>query len=107
MSFMMPPDELNLDKLRNHGGKMIVVQGTADGVFSVDDTQNWYDQCYNTIKMMRKVQRLNLRVSLEFQNHTRDGIATDQFDALTALVTGWNMGKHLTKSLRLHAAQVT
>lgn len=23
---------------------MIVVQGTADGVFSVDDTQNWYDK---------------------------------------------------------------
>ncbi len=44
LSFMLPPDELNLDKLRLHGGKMIVVQGTADGVFSVDDTQHWYDQ---------------------------------------------------------------
>lgn len=67
MSFMMPPDELNLDKLRNHGGKMIVVQGTADGVFSVDDTQNWYDQLLQHYKMMRKAQRLNLRVSLEFR----------------------------------------
>ena len=44
MSFMLPPNELNLDPLLYRGGKMLIVQGAADGVFSVDDTQNWYDQ---------------------------------------------------------------
>ena len=46
---------------------MIVVQGTADGVFSVDDTQNWYDQLLQHYKNDAKAQRLNLRVSLEFR----------------------------------------
>lgn len=88
MSFMMPPDELNLDILRYRGGKMLLVHGTADGVFSVDDTQNWYD---------RLVQRYAQNSSIDAHdfvrffrvpgmNHTFGGIATDQFDALLALV---------------------
>lgn len=87
-SFMMPPDELNLSKLRNHGGKMIVVQGTADGVFSADDTKVWYD------KLIAQHKDDGLGNAASFarffrvpgMNHTQAGIATDQFDALTALV---------------------
>lgn len=88
MSFMIPPNELNLDQLQQRGGKMIVVQGTADGVFSVDDTQNWYDQ------LLQKYQNNASGGAPSFvrffrvpgMNHSRGGIATDQFDALTALV---------------------
>lgn len=95
MSFMIPPDELNLDKLRLHGGKMIVVQGTADGVFSVDDTQNWYD------KLMAKYKSSSLGDAQSFarfyrvpgMNHSRGGLATDQFDALTALVNWVEYGQ--------------
>lgn len=95
MSFMIPPDELNLDKLRLHGGKMIVVQGTADGVFSVDDTQSWYD------KLLAKYQTSSLGNAQSFarfyrvpgMNHSRGGVATDQFDALTALVNWVEYGK--------------
>lgn len=95
MSFMIPPDELNLDKLRLHGGKMIVVQGTADGVFSVDDTQNWYD------KLMAKYKSSSLGDAQSFarfyrvpgMNHSRGGLATDQFDALTALMNWVEYGQ--------------
>ena len=95
MSFMIPPHELNLDKLRLHGGKMIVVQGTADGVFSVDDTQSWYD------KLLAKYQTSSLGNAQSFarfyrvpgMNHSRGGVATDQFDALTALVNWVEYGK--------------
>ena len=95
MSFMIPPDELNLDKLQQHGGKMIVVQGTADGVFSVDDTQNWYD------KLLQKYQNNASGNAPSFarffrvpgMNHSRGGIATDQFDALTALVNWVEYGQ--------------
>ncbi|MDR9623878.1 tannase/feruloyl esterase family alpha/beta hydrolase [Acinetobacter baumannii] len=95
MSFMMPPDELNLDKLRNHGGKMIVVQGTADGVFSVDDTQNWYDQLLQHYKNDAKgtASEFARFFRVPGMNHTRDGIATDQFDALTALVNWVEYGQ--------------
>lgn len=92
---MIPPDELNLDKLRLHGGKMIVVQGTADGVFSVDDTQNWYD------KLMAKYKSSSLGDAQSFarfyrvpgMNHSRGGLATDQFDALTALMNWVEYGQ--------------
>ena len=95
MSFMIPPDELNLDKLLARGGKMIVVQGTADGVFSVDDTQNWYD------KLLQRYQNNasgNAPSFVRFfrvpgMNHSRGGIATDQFDALTALVNWVEYGQ--------------
>ncbi len=43
MSFMTPPDPSNLDTLKNRGGKMIVIHGASDGVFSPDDTAAWYD----------------------------------------------------------------
>nr|WP_279052122.1 tannase/feruloyl esterase family alpha/beta hydrolase [Acinetobacter tandoii] len=95
MSFMIPPDELNLDKLLARGGKMIVVQGTADGVFSVDDTQNWYD------KLLQKYPNNasgNAPSFVRFfrvpgMNHSRGGISTDQFDALTALVNWVEYGQ--------------
>lgn len=95
MSFMIPPDELNLDQLQQRGGKMIVVQGTADGVFSVDDTQNWYD------KLLQKYQNNASGTAPRFvrffrvpgMNHSRGGIATDQFDALKALVNWVEYGQ--------------
>lgn len=88
MSFMLPPNELNLDLLLYRGGKMLIVQGAADGVFSVDDTQNWYDQlmqgyanntsakAYDFVRFFR----------VPGMNHSSAGLATDQFDALHALV---------------------
>lgn len=87
MSFMLPPDELNLDTLLYKGGKMIVVQGVSDGVFSVDDTQKWYDNLTATYA----TKSINTANFVRFfrvpgMNHTSAGIATDQFDALTALV---------------------
>ncbi|MFC3902669.1 tannase/feruloyl esterase family alpha/beta hydrolase [Acinetobacter marinus] len=95
MSFMIPPDELNLDKLHQHGGKMIVVQGNADGVFSVDDTQNWYD---NVLQRYQEQANVDAQSFVRFfrvpgMNHSRGGIATDQFDALTALVNWVEYGK--------------
>lgn len=95
MSFMIPPNELNLDQLQQRGGKMIVVQGTADGVFSVDDTQNWYD------KLLQKYQNNASGTAPSFvrffrvpgMNHSRGGIATDQFDALKVLVNWVEYGQ--------------
>ena len=43
MSFMVPPGMTQLDALRDRGAKVLVVQGVADGVFSSDDTRNWYE----------------------------------------------------------------
>lgn len=87
MSFMLPPNELNLDTILNKGGKMIIVQGASDGVFSVDDTQNWYDKITSTYSE-KSIQASDFVrfFRIPGMNHTSAGIATDQFDALTALV---------------------
>ena len=88
MSFMLPPNELNLDQLLYRGGKMLIVQGAADGVFSVDDTQNWYDQLIKTYLNNPAAKAFDFArfFRIPGMNHTSDGIATDQFDALHALV---------------------
>lgn len=91
MSFMTPPNPAQLDGVRNKGGKLLVIHGSSDPVFSVDDTTNWY-------------QSLNARYSgnaAEFtrffrvpgMGHGRGGPATDQFDALTALVNWVEKGE--------------
>jgi len=88
MSFMLPPNELYLDPLLYRGGKMLIVQGTADGVFSVDDTQNWYDQLIAryTSNQVAKAPDFVRFFRVAGMNHSSAGIATDQFDALHTLV---------------------
>lgn len=74
----------HLEKFRAHGGKMIVQQGASDPVFSLNDTLAWY----------REVQKLSGGSAADFvrvfpvpgMNHCNGGPATDQFDALGALV---------------------
>jgi hypothetical protein len=63
---------------------MIVVHGAADGVFSIDDTKAWYTALD---------QRLSGRASdavrffrVPGMGHSRGGPATDQYDAISALV---------------------
>ncbi|MFO1198292.1 MAG: tannase/feruloyl esterase family alpha/beta hydrolase [Burkholderiaceae bacterium] len=91
MSFMTPPNPTQLDTLRNRGAKMIVAQGNSDGVFSVDDTAAWYDA----------LDRRYNGAAAEFvrffrvpgMGHSRGGPATDQFDALAAIVAWVEKGE--------------
>jgi pimeloyl-ACP methyl ester carboxylesterase len=74
----------NLKRFRERGGKLIVPHGGSDPIFSINDTINWW----------RKVDAGNhgnasgfVRVyAVPGMNHCGGGPATDQFDALTAVV---------------------
>jgi hypothetical protein len=76
----------NLSAFQAHGGKLVIYQGTADPVFSLKDTVDWFTQ----------VQRQSAAGTPGFarlfavpgMSHCRGGPATDQFDALGAL-TQW------------------
>lgn len=84
MSFMTPPDPTNLDTLHSRGGKMLVVHGASDAVFSMHDTVNWFnelDAAYGD--NAEDFARLFLVPGM---GHGRGGPATDQYDALMALV---------------------
>jgi pimeloyl-ACP methyl ester carboxylesterase len=74
----------DLKRFRGRGGKMIVAHGGSDPIFSINDTIEWW----------RKVDVANHGEAANFvrvyavpgMNHCAGGPATDQFDALTAVV---------------------
>ena len=83
MSFMTPPD-LFMKQLQAKGGKLIVFHGTADAVFAVADTVNWYEALSAHYKSQTKdFARLFLIPGMA---HCSGGPALDQFDLFNALV---------------------
>jgi len=74
----------DLTKFREHGGKLIVPHGGSDPIFSINDTIGWW----------RKVDAENNGAAAGFvrvfavpgMNHCAGGPATDQYDALSAVV---------------------
>lgn len=91
MSFMTPPNPSQLDTLRNRGAKMIVVQGASDGIFSVDDTRRWYDSV--DVNHAGRADRFVRFFRVPGMGHSRGGPATDQYDALSALVEWVEQGR--------------
>lgn len=83
MSFMTPPD-LDMKQLWAKGGKLIVVQGAADPVFSVADTVNWY-KALNARYKKRTTDFARLFI-VPGMSHSSGGPACDQFDLVDALV---------------------
>ncbi len=81
MSFMTPPNPTGLTTLKARG-KLIVVHGTADPVFSANDTIAWYDALRAADARAAAYARLFLVPGM---NHCGGGPATDRFDMLTAL----------------------
>ena len=82
MGFMAPPNPTDLSGLATHGGKLIVVHGSADPVFSADDSVAWYDALLAAEPDAASFARLFLVPGM---NHCAGGPATDQFDLLPEL----------------------
>ncbi len=91
MSFMSPPNPTQLDGVRNRGGKLLVIHGNSDPVFFVDDTTNWY-QSLNA-SYGGNAAEFTRFFRVPGMGHSRGGPATDQFDALTALVNWVKKGE--------------
>jgi feruloyl esterase len=83
MSFMTPPD-LTMSKMVANHGKMIVMQGSADPVFSMNDTMNWYEGFRKHYG--NDASNIARFFIIPGMGHSRGGPATDQFDAVDALV---------------------
>ena len=81
MQFMTPPNPTQLATLKARG-KLIVVHGTADPVFSPNDTIAWYDALNAADAAAPTYARLFLVPGM---NHCAGGPATDRFDMLAAL----------------------
>ncbi|MDA7415448.1 tannase/feruloyl esterase family alpha/beta hydrolase [Xenophilus arseniciresistens] len=83
LDFMLPPAG-DLQPLRQRGARMIVYHGTADGVFSSDDTARWWTQLDSAHQ--GRAASFARYFPVPAMNHCRGGPATDQFDLLTPLV---------------------
>ncbi|WP_324590497.1 tannase/feruloyl esterase family alpha/beta hydrolase [Citricoccus sp.] len=83
MEFMTPTD-LDFEDLQQSGGKMMVLHGASDGVFSMEDTTAWYrglDEHHggDASDFVQYFQ-------VPGMGHTQGGPATDRHDSLAALV---------------------
>lgn len=78
----------DLAGLHAHGAKMIVVHGESDPVFSLKDTEAWYDEVGHRFKDAATFVRL---FPVPGMCHCGGGIATSQYDAFAAL-TAWVEG---------------
>ena len=86
MQFMTPPDVDNpqLSTFRQRGGKLIVYHGHSDGVFSINDTQRWFGKL--SVNAGAQATQFARLYGVPGMSHCSGGPATDQFDALGALV---------------------
>jgi pimeloyl-ACP methyl ester carboxylesterase len=87
MAYMTPPDIAapKLADFKAKGRKLIVYQGQSDAVFAANDITRWYEQlAANNGGDASSFARLFVVPGM---NHCSGGPATDQFDALSALMT--------------------
>jgi dienelactone hydrolase len=84
ISFMTPPGDMLFEPFMQHGGKLLVVHGVADPIFSSEDTAAWYR------RLSQHHQGATSGFARYFQvpgmGHSRGGPATDQYDGLAALI---------------------
>ena len=91
MAFMTPPNPTNLAPLRNRGAKIMVYHGVSDPIFSVSDTQTWYDGLRNAHD--GDASDFARFFMVPGMGHCSGGPATDQFDMLTRLVAWVEQGQ--------------
>lgn len=83
-SFMDPPNPTDLAKLRDRGAKLMVYHGTADPVFSYNDTLSWYKGL--ALANGGDASKFARLYPVPGMNHCAGGPATDKFDMLAPLV---------------------
>jgi len=91
MEFMTPPNPTDMSRVKARGGKILVYHSVSDSIFSVNDTEAWY----------KGVQQANGDDASDFvrffripgMDHCRRGPATDQFDAISALIKWVEQGQ--------------
>jgi feruloyl esterase len=87
---MTPPNPTDLSTLKNRGAKMMIYHGTADPIFSSDDTQAYIDNL-NTANGGDATNFARF-YPIPGMNHCSGGPATDQFDMLSPLIAWVEQG---------------
>ena len=88
MSFMTPPNPSDLSTLKNRGGKLLIYHGVSDPIFSVNDSAAYIDR----LRERGDPSEYARLFRVPGMGHCSGGPATDQFDALSALVAWVEQG---------------
>ena len=94
-SVVTPPGKenpVNLAGLRSRGAKMLMYHGVGDAIFSANDTAAWWDRL-NAAQGGRAADFARYFPVPGMAHCTAGGPATDQFDALGALVNWVEKGQ--------------
>ncbi|SDH21672.1 tannase/feruloyl esterase family alpha/beta hydrolase [Propionivibrio dicarboxylicus] len=79
----MSGNSINYDTFKARKSRLIVAHGTSDGVFSSNDTKNWYKALKGKYSDAATFARY---FEIPGMNHCSGGRAADKFDMVTALV---------------------
>jgi hypothetical protein len=90
MSFMTPPNPTDMSTLRLRGGKIMVYHGVSDPIFSVNDSETWFTGLQ--ARHGGGTEGFARFYRVPSMGHCSGGPATDQFDALSALVSWVEQG---------------
>ena len=91
MQFMTPPDASNLSDLRERGAKIMVYHGVSDPIFSIEDTEAWFNRLgRDSGGPAKSFARL---YAVPGMGHCSGGPATDQADFITPLVAWVEQGQ--------------
>ena len=86
----MKADSTDLAAFKRRGGKLVIVQGVSDPVFSILDTIDWWN-AVNKKNGGRAAEFARL-FAVPGMNHCAGGPSTDRFDAFGALVNWVEQG---------------
>jgi len=81
---MMSADSLDRHQFKMSGGKLVIVHGVSDPIFSISDSIRWWE-ALNTIEGGRANEFVRL-FAVPGMVHCAGGPATDRFNAFDALV---------------------
>ena len=91
MEFMTPPEPTLMRSFVSRGGKLLVAHGVSDPVFSALDTIAWYEGF--SAQYGAKAQDSARLFLVPGMNHSRNGLATDQFDLVDEIVRWVEQGQ--------------
>ncbi len=78
--------DTTLAAYRASGGKLMIVHGMADPIFSARESQRYYDQLVVNNGGLANTQQFARAFYVPGMNHCAGGPATDSFDSLQAMV---------------------
>jgi pimeloyl-ACP methyl ester carboxylesterase len=81
----------------NRGGKFMIVHGMADGIFSADESINYFERLAANHGGIDAVQTKARLFLVPGMNHCSAGAATDKFDAIDAMVNWVEKGNAPTR----------